>query len=106
MRSALLAVVGLALSSAGQAQEVYQPSLRSTFVVPAQPGEAIRITQYARRPPQRGRLARRYRGIRVNRTPQAVHVATRFTPVSPIYSTPRNTYVRRNGSFFPVSPRR
>lgn len=106
MRLALLALASLAFVSTGQAQETNRPALRSTFVVPAQPGEAIRITEYARRPPQQGRLSRRYRGIRVNRTPRTLRGATRFRYVSPVYSTPRNSYVRRNGSYFRVSPRR
>lgn len=106
MRLAFLVVVGLAVSPASQAQDVAEPSPRSTFVVPTQPGEPVRITEYARRPPQQGRLSRRYRGVRVNRTSQLAPVASRFYPVSPIYATPRNTYVRRVGSFFPVAPRR
>ena len=106
MRSLLIALAGFLVASSAQAQDRIQPSLRSTFVVPAHPGEVIRVTEYARRPTQRGRLSRRYRGLRANRTPRVFQDAVRFQPVSPIYRTPHHSFVRRNGAFFPVAPRR
>ena len=70
------------------------------------PGEAVRVTTYARRPPQRGRLSRQYRGLRANRSPRQVQIATGGRVAERTYSTPQHTFVKRGGSFFQVVPRR
>lgn len=107
MRLAFLGLVALAFAAApAQAQDA-RPSLRSTYVVPSMPGEAVRVTTYARRPSLRGRLARRYRGLRANRAPRAAAVATAPARLAvPTVSSPHHTFARRNGSFFQVVPRR
>lgn len=108
MRVAFLGLIALAFSAApAQAQtQQNRPSLRSTFVVPSHQGEAVRITTYARRPPQRGRLARRYRGLRADRSPRHVQIATGGRIAERTYSTPQSTFVRRGGSYYQVIPRR
>ena len=105
--AALLAFVATpAQAQQAQAPQV-RPSLRSAFVVPSMPGEAVRVTTYARRPPQGGRLARRYRGLRANRTQHAsVPSVVRAEPVERTFSTPQHSFVKRGGSFFQVLPRR
>ncbi|MDT0630857.1 hypothetical protein RQM47_12220 [Rubrivirga sp. S365] len=83
------------------------PAEGSTYVVPSGPGEAVRVTTYARRPAERGRLARRYKGLRANRTaPVATPPAARVVPAAPLYRSPRAAYVRRYGSYFQVVRRR
>lgn len=108
MRLALLGLVALAFAVApAQAQQQNRPSLRSTYVVPSHQGEAIRVTTYARRPPQRGRLARRYRGLRANRSPQQqARIVSGGRVAERTYSTPQHSFVRRGGSYFQVVPRR
>lgn len=106
MRLALFSLVALAFALPAQAQQA-RPSLNSTFVVPSMPGEAVRVTTYARRPPQEGRLSRRYRGIRSDRSPRPVPRAVSQTRVAErTYSTPQHSFVRRGGSFFQVLPAR
>ena len=105
MRLAFLGLVALAFAAAPQAQQ-NRPSLRSTYVVPSMPGEAVRVTTYARRPPQQGRLSRRYRGLRANRSPQQhARIASGGRVAERTYSTPRHTFVKRGGSYFQVVPR-
>lgn len=109
MRLATLGLLALAFAVPSQAQDApatYRPSLRSTFVVPAHNGEAVRITTYARRPPERGRLARRYRGLRANRTVRMPHSATPARVVQRTVSTPRHSYVRVGGTYYQVVPGR
>ena len=105
MRLAFLGLVALAFAAAPQAQQ-NRPSLRSTYVVPSLPGEAVRVTTYARRPPQQGRLSRRYRGLRADRSPRQVRTVTGGRVAERTYSTPQHTFVKRGGSFFQVIPRR
>lgn len=106
MRLVALGLLALAFAAPTQAQEAIRPGLRSTFVVPSHPGEVVRVTTYARRPPQQGRLARRYRGIRANRSPrQSMHVV-QARPAAPILRTPSQGYVRQGGSYFRVVPTR
>ncbi len=107
MRIAFIGLVVLACAAApAQAQEApARPSLRSTFVVPSMPGEAVRVTIYARRPPQRGRLSRRYRGLRADRSAPAVPRVVRARPVERTFSTPQHAFVKRGGSFYQVLPR-
>ena len=69
------------------------------------PGEAVRVTIYARRPPQQGRLARRYRGLRADRSAPAAPRVVQAQPVERTFSTPQHSFVRRGGSFFQVIPR-
>lgn len=82
------------------------PNPESTFVVPAHPGEAVRLTTYAERPQEPGRLARRYRGLQVHRTERPAPSAAPATVVEPIVRTPRALFIQRGGSFFPVVPAR
>ena len=107
MRLAALGLLALAFavpSQAQEARETYRPSLRSTFVVPAHTGEAVRIPTYARRPPERGRLARRYRGLRANRTVRTPHTAAPARVVQGTVSTPHHSYVRVGGTYYQVVP--
>ncbi|WP_412067341.1 hypothetical protein [Rubrivirga sp. IMCC43871] len=106
MRLVALGLLALAFAAPTQAQEAIRPSLRSTFVVPAHAGEAVRVTTYARRPPQQGRLARRYRGIRANRTLRQPMRAVQARPAAPVFRTPSQSYVRVGGSYFLVVPTR
>ena len=107
---ALGLLVALAVPAAAQgapAEAPPRPALRSAYVVPSGPGEAVRVTVYARRPAERGRLARRYKGLRANRTAPAPRASVaRAAPVDRVYRTPRARYVRRYGSFFQVLPQR
>ena len=118
MRIVLLGLLALAftLPPAVQAQtltrqQANRPSLRSTFVVPANRGEARRVTPYARRPVQRGRLARQYRGLRANRTYRSRDVGSATIPargtrvLHRTTRTPRRAYVRRGGTHFQVTRR-
>ena len=111
MRPLALGLLAALAATPAAAQEVPaeapRPSLRSTYVVPSGPGEAVRVTVYARRPAEPGRLARRYKGLRANRTAPAPRASVaRATPVAPVYQTPRARYVRRYGSYFQVLPQR
>ena len=105
MRIAFLGLVALTFAAAPAQAQQNRPSLRSTFVVPSMPGEAVRVTTYARRPPQRGRLSRQYRGLRANRSPRHVRIATGGRVAERTYSTPQHTFVKRGGSYFQVIPR-
>ena len=106
MRTALLGLVALAFAAApAQAQEA-QPSPTSTYVVPSMPGEAVRVTTYAQRPAEPGRLSRRYRGLRANRSPQTVARVVDARVASRTVSTPQHTFVQRGGSHFQVVPQR
>ena len=105
MRPLLLGLAALAFAVPAQAQEA-RPAPAVTFVVPSMPGEAVRVTTYDRRPTERGRLARRYRGLRANRTARpAGPRLVRAEPAERTVSTPRHTFVRRGGSFYQVVPR-
>lgn len=109
MRFVALGLLALAFAVPSQAQEspeTYRPSLRSTFVVPSHNGEAVRVTTYARRPPERGRLSRRYRGLRANRSPRRAHRAVPARVVARTVSTSRHAFVQRGGVFYQVVPAR
>ena len=104
--AALLAVAAVPAQAQEAPAPQARPGLRSTYVVPSMPGEAVRVTIYARRPPEQGRLARRYRGLRANRTQQAsVPRVVQTRPVERTFSTPQHSFVKRGGSFFQVLPR-
>lgn len=105
MRLAFLSLVAVAFAAAPAHAQETRPSLRSTYVVPSHQGEAVRITTYARRPPQRGRLARRYRGLRANRSPRQIQTASGGRAAQRTYTTQRSSFVRRGGSYFQVVPR-
>ena len=96
MRLVALGLLALAFAAPTQAQEAIRPSLRSTFVVPAHAGEAVRVTTYARR----------YRGIRMNRAPRQAMRTVQARPAAPLFSTPSQSYVRKGGSYFRVVPAR
>lgn len=117
MRLAAIGLLALAFALPTQAQtltrqQVNRPSLRSTFVVPSHNGEARRVTTYARRPAQQGRLARRYRGLRANRTVRSTEVGfvrmpvRAARPIQRTVRTPRHAFVRQGGSYYQVLPRR
>lgn len=106
LRLPALGLVALAFALPTQAQEAPRPTAGSTYVVPGMPGEAVRVTVYARRPPERGRLARRYRGLRANRSPRAVARVVRARPVARTVASPRHAFVRLGGSYYQVVPRR
>ena len=97
----LLAALAAAPAVAQDA-EATGPDPRSTFVVPALPGEAVRVTTYAERPAGRGRLAARYRGLRVHRTAPVAARPVRALVVEPVVRTPRAAFVERAGSHFQV----
>ena len=104
---ALLAAVAAAPVAAQDAPtEAPRPSPGSTYVVPSGAGEAVRVTVYERRPSDRGRLARRYKGIRANRTARVSPAPARATPVDRVRYAPRGAFVQRYGSFFQVVPTR
>ena len=103
----LLTALAVSPAAAQEAPaEAPRPGLRSTYVVPSGRGEAVRVTVYARRPAERGRLARRYKGLRANRTVRPSAAVARAVPVERVHRTPRARYVRRYGSYFQVLPRR
>ena len=109
MRIVALGLLALAFAVPSQAQqspETYRPSLRSTFVVPAHNGEVVRVTTYARRPPERGRLSRRYRGLRANRSPRQAYRAAPTRVVARTVTTPRHAFVQRGGVYYQVVPAR
>lgn len=101
---ALLAAVLVAAPAS--AQEAPAPSPESTYVAPTHSGEAVRITTYAERPTEPGRLARRYRGLRANRSHAASAPVGRATVVEPVTRTPQGAFIQRNGSYFQVVPAR
>lgn len=106
MRLLLLGAAVLFVAAPASAQQA-APSPRATYVQPHHAGEAVRVTTYAERPAGRGRLAARYRGIRVNRTERAApRLVTNATPAAPTFDSPRHSFVRRGGSFFQVVPAR
>lgn len=82
------------------------PHPESTFVIPSHSGEAVRVTTYAERPTGRGRLAARYRGLRVYREARPAARAARAVVVEPVLRTPRATFIERAGSRFQVLPAR
>lgn len=108
MRTALpLALLAALVAAApASAQDAPAPTPQSTFVAPVHSGEAVRVTTYAARPADRGRLARRYRGLRANRTALRVPAVAPATVVEPVTRTPRAAFIQRNGSFFQVVPAR
>lgn len=104
---ALALVAALPAAAQDAPAESPRPSLRSTYVAPAGPGEAVRITVYARRPVGPGRLAQRYKGLRANRTVRTQSSrAARATPAAPLHRSPRATFIRQGGSYFQVVPNR
>ncbi len=99
-------LAALAFATPASAQDAPAPDPRSTYVAPTHPGEAVRVTTYERRPEPQGRLARRYKGVRANRSTAEAPPVVRALPVARTYSTTRAAFVRRGGSFFQVLPRR
>ena len=109
MRLSLLgaALVALALPASAQTQT---PDMRATahpqsdYVVPHGPGEAVRVTTYARRPTMGERLDR-YRGVRVFRGPSVPRAVVAGTPTAPVVRTPDGAFVQQGGARFPVGRR-
>lgn len=102
----LLLLAGVAaLALPASAQTAITPHAGSTVASGGQSGEAMRVTTYAARPVQQGRLSRRYRGVSVNRSPRTVANAAPGAVVSgnrayPVTATPEGNYIRNPyGSF-------
>lgn len=97
----LTAPTALAQGVSGQA------SAREAVVVPALPGEALRITTPGRVPSNREAL-RRYRGIRVYRSSPSGVRAIPVRSVEPafptIYTASGETFIRKGGSYFLAGP--
>lgn len=109
---ALTLAIALAVATAPSAQAQRATGLASAqeaVVVPALPGEAVRITTPRRAPSNRDAL-RRFRGIRVYRSsPAGVHAipADAFELAFPTYhAASGETFVRRGGSYFLAAPAR
>lgn len=103
----LLALSLAAVSVTASAQTRIEPSAGALTVSGGRSGETVRVTTYAGRPEQAGRLSRRYRGVSVNRSPQRAATPAQGGFVSgglvmPSISTPEGNYVRRGGSAFRV----
>lgn len=101
MRFAVLAATLLFLAPESLAQRApASASPRAAVVVPALPGEAVRITTSRRAPSNRERL-RQYRGIRVYRpAPAGVQVAPAQPVLPTVYTASGERFVRRGGSYF------
>lgn len=105
MRTLLFSAVTLALACSAQAQSArVAPHPQAPYVVPAGPGEAIRLTTFERRPTAGARLDR-YRGIRVFRDRSVAVPAGRALPAAPVLYTPDGRFVSRGGATYPVAPR-
>lgn len=101
LSAAALVVIGLGTTASAQSPSTVSPG--ATVVLPYHAGEVVRITTADRQPTGRGRLAQRYRGLRVYRDRGASGArVVRATPVAPVLRTPGGQFVRRNGTFFPV----
>ena len=105
---ATLALVGLAAAPASAQAPLNRSQLRNvspgaTVVLRSHAGETRRITTRARSVRQPGRLASRYKNLRVNRTrtlrAQPLRTAT---PALRTIRTQEGRFVRRNGSHFRV----
>lgn len=102
MRLLALGLLALLAAAPAQSQQRIEPEPRSTFVISSLPGEAVRVVAYESRPPERGRLTRRYIGLRANRAPRRATAAVPARPVRPVLRTPDGDFVRRGTSYFPV----
>ena len=103
---ALAVTMGIVLLTTPQAHAQRAPGPGGAVVVPALPGEAMRITTPRRAPSSRESL-RQYRGVRVYRAAPAQRLAVpaRATePAFPITTAQRRSFVRQGGSFFLVGP--
>lgn len=102
-----LAALSVTASAAASAQTRIEPSAGALTVSGGQSGETVRVTTYAGRPSQAGRLSRRYRGVSVNRSPQRAASASpggfaSGSVVMPSLRTPRGNFVRRGNTAFRV----
>ncbi len=102
------AVVAFAVPASAQTAPVLPaPVMRATthpsaaYVVPAGPGEAVRVTTYDRRPSMSQRLDR-WRGVRVFRSPQAPVMAVPALPAARVVRMPEGRVVRHGGASYPV----
>lgn len=108
---AVLLLVGLAAVPASaqqrRAAQRLSPNLNTPVVPRTHPGEVKRITVHSRNVRRTGRLASRYRGLRANRMQR---LQTRrlggATPRLRTLRAPEGRFVRRNGSYFRVTPSR
>ena len=107
----LLFVAALALATAAPAAaqgSPMQPQLRSaspgsTIVLRSNAGEARRVVTQTGSVRQPGRLAGRYKSLRVNRTrPTQLRRIRTATPALRTIRTQEGRFVRRNGSHFRV----
>lgn len=102
----LAAVATPALAQDAPASEAPAPDPMSTYVVHSHAGEAVRLTVYGERPVGPGRLAQRYRGLRIQRSAPQAPAAARGRVVHPLTSTPQGAFVRHAGSYYQVLPAR
>ena len=103
---ALAVTMGIVLLTAPPAHAQRAPGPGGTVVVPALPGEAMRITTPRRAPSSRESL-RQYRGVRVYRAAPAQRLAVPFRATEPAYrltTAQGRSFVRLGGSFFLVGP--
>lgn len=103
--SLLLGAVALLAAAPVSAQQA-GPDPASTYVHPGHAGEAVRVTTYAERPTERGRLARRYQGLYANRAVRTAPPVRRARAAAPTFDSPRASFIRRGGSYFQVVPAR
>ena len=97
---ALATLVAFAPDADAQTSRQATASRSDLVVVPALPGEAVRITT-ARRMPSARQSLRRYRGLRVYRPSAHGGAFIQGRPVMPVVTTGRGErFVQSGGSFF------
>ena len=108
----VLALAFLAAVPAAAAPTRILPNAGATTASGGTAGAAFRVTTHGARPTQPGRLAQRYRGIAVNRSPRTATSGARASSglvlgniVMPTLGTPQERYVRANDSAFRLRER-
>lgn len=97
---ALAAVIGLTPDVQAQTVGQQTASRSDLVVVPALPGETVRITT-ARRLPSARQSLRRYRGLRVYRPAPRTGALVRGEWAMPtVYTARGDRFVQRGGSYF------
>ena len=109
MRLVIALVVLAVVTPLAAAQTRIVPNAAATAASGGAAGAAFRVTTYGARPAQPGRLAQRYRGIVVNRSPRTATSGIRpgrglvlGGVVMPTVGTPQRSYVRSGNSAFRV----
>ena len=112
MRLVLALAVLTAAAPLAAAQTRIVPHAGATTASGGAAGTAFRVTTQGARPVQAGRLAQRYRGIAVNRSPRTATSGPRASSglvlgnvVMPTLGTPQERYVRANDSAFRLQER-